>query len=77
MLTNTKDNIRLNKIGNNIKKTINNMRKKIEKTNIRRMSNSLSTENIKHKLRLNSSLKFIKIKDKKNKKTRTTKPSPK
>ena len=68
MLTNTKDNIRLNKIGNNIKKTINNMRKKIEKTNIRRMSNSLSTENIKHKLRLNSSLKFIKIKDKKKSK---------
>ena len=71
MLTNTKDNFKLNKIENNIKKTINNMRKKIEKTTIKRMSKSIPVENIMNKLRSNSSLKFVKIKDnKKGKKKR-------
>ena len=76
MLINTKDNIKLNKIENNIKKAINNMRKKIEKTKTKRMSNNQITENIKNKLRSSPSLKFIKIKSiQKNKKKRKSENS--
>ena len=76
MLINTKDNIKLNKIENNIKKAINNMRKKIEKTKTKRMSNNQITEKIKNKLRSSPSLKFIKIKSiQKNKKKRKSENS--
>ena len=76
MLTNTKGNIQLNKIENNIKQTINNMRKKIEKNEIRRMPYSMKAENIMKKLRHSPSLKLMTKKDnKKNKKNRNFKNS--
>jgi len=76
MLTNTKDNIQLNKIENNIKKAINNMRKEIEKKKIKRMPFSMKAENINNKIRSSPSLKLISIKDKKkNKKKRNFKNS--
>ena len=79
MLTNTKDNIQLNKIENNIKQALNNMRKKIEKKNIKRMPYSMKPANIKNKLSSSPNLKLIKLKRhnklKKNKKNRNFKNS--
>ena len=70
MLANTKDNIKLNKIENNIKQAINNMKKEIEKKKIKRMSNSVKAD-IKSKLRQTPVLKLVKVKgNKKNKKKR-------
>jgi len=70
MLANTKDNIQLNKIENNIKQAINNMKKEIEKKKIKRMSNSVKAD-IKNKLRQTPVLKLVKVKgNKKNKKKR-------
>ena len=76
MLANTKDNIQLNKIENNIKQAINNMRKEIEKKKIRRMPYSVKPENIKKKLDSSPSLRLLKLKgNKKNKRKRNFKNS--